>query len=73
MSERPIYNYAKLRGRIVEKCGTIRECSHRTGIREEQFTNAFKGRRTFTQPEISVMCKVLEIEDEDLAAYFFAT
>ena len=73
MSERPEFNYSKLRGRIVEKCGTIRAVSEKTGIRGELFTDAFKGRRTFTQAEIYVLCDALDIPREQIADYFFAT
>lgn len=71
MSERMAFNYSRLRGRIVEKCGTIREASQLSGIRSEQFTDAFNGRRSFTQTEISKICEVLEIPKEEIATYFF--
>lgn len=71
MSERVALNYSKLRGRIVEKCGTIREAAEKTGIRAEQFTDAFKGRRTFTQTEILAICDALELLPEDIPVYFF--
>lgn len=71
MSERMTFNYAKLRGRIVEKLGTIQKAAEAADIRSEQFTDAFKGRRTFTQTEIVILCNVLEIPSEEIPAYFF--
>ncbi|MBR2759676.1 MAG: DUF739 family protein [Solobacterium sp.] len=73
MSDKPEFNYSKLRGKIVEKYGTIKAVSEKTGIRGELFTDAFKGRRTFTQAEIYVLSEALEIPKEDLASYFFET
>ena len=71
MSEKLTFNYAKLRGRIVEKCGTIQKATAESGIRSELFTDAFKGRRTFTQTEIATLCEILQIPGEEIAAYFF--
>lgn len=73
MSDKPEFNYSKLHGRIVEKFKTIKAVSEKTGIRGELFTDAFKGRRTFTQPEIYTLCDVLEIPREEMADYFFTT
>lgn len=73
MTGRIKFNYAKLRGRIVEKYRTITEFSKTSGIRAEQFTDAFKGERTFTQSEIKTICDLLEIPDAEIATYFFAT
>ncbi len=73
MSEKPVFNYSKLRGKIVEKYGTIKAISEKSEIRGELFTDAFKGRRTFTQAEIYRLCELLEIPDDQIADYFFAT
>lgn len=73
MSERVTLDYSKLRGRIIEKCGTIGAAAEKTGIRAEQFTDAFKGRRTFTQTEILAICEALDLHKEDIPVYFFET
>lgn len=73
MAERIRFDYSKLRGLIVEKFKTITKFSEVSGIRSEQFTDAFKGDRTFTQTEIAVICEKLEIDDTEIKKYFFTT
>jgi len=65
-------DYSKVRGRIVEKYKTIGKFAESSGIRAEQFTDAFNGRRSFTSMEIMRICELLEIPDEEIKIYFFA-
>ena len=73
MSERQQINYAKLRGRMVEKYGTIEKTAEAAGLRRDMISLALNGKRQFTQADILALARVLEIEDEEIGAYFFKT
>lgn len=73
MSERKVFNYSKLRGRMVEKFGTIAETAEAAGLRRDMLSMALNGHRSFTQAEIAVLAKTLEIPNEEVGIYFFAT
>ncbi len=64
-------DYSKVRGRIVEKYKTISNFAMKSGIRAEQFTDAFNGRRAFTSLEIMQICEMLKIPDDEIKLYFF--
>lgn len=73
MSERKIFNYAKLRGRMVEKYGSIEKTAEAAGLRRDMISLALNGKRQFTQADIMTLAKVLEIPSEEVGAYFFTT
>lgn len=65
------YNYSKLRGRIVEKFGTLRVFSENMGWSER--TNGLKLNSSveWSQSEIIKACVLLDINKEHMQAYFF--
>lgn len=65
------YDYSKLRGRIVEKFGTLGAFSRAMGWSER--TNGLKlnGAVEWNQSEIVKACDLLEIEVSDMQIYFF--
>lgn len=67
------YNYAKLLGRIVEKVGTQGKFSEKMGLSERSISLKLNGRVGWKQCEIAKACEVLEIDDKEISAYFFAT
>jgi transcriptional regulator with XRE-family HTH domain len=69
MSE--VFNYAKLRGRIVEKCGSQASFASKTGISVVTLTQKLKGRVAFRNDEILRMAKVLDIPTSKIPDYFF--
>ena len=73
MSERKIFNYAKLRGRMVEKYGSIEKTAEAAGLRRDMISLALNGKRQFTQADIMTLAKALEIPHEEVGAYFFTT
>ena len=73
MSERKQINYAKLRGRMVEKYGSIEKTAEASGLRRDMISLALNGKRQFTQADILTLARVLEVEDEEIGAYFFKT
>ena len=63
--------YNKLRGRIVEICGTQSEFSRRVGQSEQIISAKLSGNSAFTQDNIIAWCKVLNIDQNDIGNYFF--
>ena len=63
--------YNKLRGRIVEICGTQSEFSRRVGQSEQIVSAKLSGNSAFTQDNIIAWCKVLNIDQNDIGNYFF--
>jgi hypothetical protein len=65
-------NYSKLKGRIVEKCGTQGNFAQKMGLSERTVSLKLSGKIPFKQPEILKALEVLGLSDEDIQAYFFA-
>ena len=66
-----LFNYSKLKGRIVEKCGTQRVFAALMSISEATLISKLKGYTYFTQKEIAVAIKLLEIQPGEVTDYFF--
>ena len=64
-------NYSKLKGRIVEKCGTQGNFAQKMGLSERTVSLKLSGKIPFKQPEILKALEVLDLSDEDIQAYFF--
>ena len=73
MSERKQINYAKLREKKKKKYGSIEKTAEASGLRRDMISLALNGKRQFTQADILTLARVLEIEDEEIGAYFFKT
>lgn len=65
-------NYSKLLGRMREYGITQRELSGTIGINPATLNAKLKGRNVFTAQEIASICKMLEIPNCEIGAYFFA-
>lgn len=65
------YNFNRLRGKIVEICGTQGEFARRMGLSEHTMTQKMNGRVPFNQFEIDRAVGILSLEKEDIPAYFF--
>lgn len=65
------YDYSKLRGRIVEVCGTQEEFSRRIGISPRSLSLKMTGKRPFKQQEIAAAVLVLNLNRNDIPLYFF--
>ena len=66
------YNYAKLRGRIVERVGSQQKFAEEMGLSERTISLKINGKISWKQEEISKACTVLSINEQDILAYFFA-
>ena len=65
------FDYSKLKGRIIEKCGTQKAFSSLLGITEGTLTSKLLGYTYFTQQEIIRAVELLDIEPADVNVYFF--
>lgn len=61
----------KLRGRIVEKFGTIGAFCQTLGINPGTARNVLSGRTTPTRTKLLKWCEVLEIEPDDVGIFFY--
>lgn len=66
-----IYDYSKLKGRIVEKLGNQSVFAEKMQLSEPTIYNKLNGKIEFRQSEILNACNVLDIEEENIKAYFF--
>ncbi len=65
------YNYSKLNGRIIEKCGTQGKFAELMGLSERTISLKLNNKIMFKQDEITKAAKILEISIEDIQQYFF--
>ena len=64
--------YRKLRGRIVEKYGSLTEFATALGISRAMISKYLNGKAVFNTVSMDRWGKLLEIERSDYSAYFFA-
>lgn len=65
------FAYNKLRGRIIEICGSQAEFAKRVGQSEQIITAKLSGRSSFTQSNIITWSEALDIDQNDIGSYFF--
>ena len=66
------YNYSKLLGRIKE-CGLSQEqLAKEIGKDKSTLSSKLNGKYAFTTTEIDDICRVLDISNSEIGAYFFA-
>lgn len=65
------YDYSKLSGRIVEKCRTKERFAKEIGLSCKSLCDKMQGKVGWSQQQIAVACKVLEIKYTDIPLYFF--
>lgn len=66
------YNYSKLKGRIVEKCGKRSSFAKDMGLSERSLSCKLNNRNNWKQDEIVKAMEILDIAPEQLIEYFFA-
>lgn len=69
--ERMVFDYAKLKGRIIEKCGAQKVFAQRLAVSEQTLTAKLKCESYFTQNEILKAADILEIRPDLISMYFF--
>ena len=69
--EKILFDYGKLRGKIVEKYGTIQEFSRAMGRDPGVISHKLNGLNYFTQKEIVQAEKLLGLKPDTVYACFF--
>ena len=59
------YNYARLRGRIVEICGNNGKFAKAMNLSEHTMSKKLNNEIPFKQPEITKAVAILDIDDND--------
>lgn len=69
-----VFNYSKLRGRIVEKFGTISAFADAYGLTKVTMSKKLNGKIVFSQDDIVRMSmpEFLDIPPSEYHTYFFA-
>lgn len=68
----PIFNYQKLKGRIIEKLETNGKFAELMDWSRPTLSRKLSGESEWTQSEIIKACEILEIELTEFNLYFFA-
>ena len=68
---RVVFDYSKLKGRIIEKCNSQKAFADRLGITQSTLTSKLRGYTGFSQEEIFLSADILEINLERINQYFF--
>lgn len=68
---RVVFDYSKLKGRIIEKLGSQKVFAERLGISDATMTSKLTGKTYFSQDEIMKAIDVLAIEPGTTTDYFF--
>jgi hypothetical protein len=65
-------DYSKLKGRIIEKYGTLTEFSKHISISRVALTEKLHNRIKVSRDDILEWSKLLDITQEEMGAYFFS-
>lgn len=65
------FDYNKLRGRIVEKFGTQTAFAEAMGMSNGSVSGKLASKSYFSADEIVKACELLEIQTNEVSAYFF--
>ncbi len=66
-----MFETAKLRGRIIEKFGTLGEFATAAGCSSSFLSQYMNGKNTLDQRIIDKWVDLLDIQSDDIQAYFF--
>ena len=66
-----IERYAALRGRIVEKYGTQQDFCEALGVSQTSVSKKMSGKAGFSQKDIKLWCKLLDINLGDVGRFFY--
>lgn len=73
MDEKIIFNYSKLKGRIVEMYNNQKSFSQVLSISDTSLYKKLNNEVYFTQGEIFKMVNALQIPENEIVLYFFCT
>ena len=66
-----MFDYSKLKGRIIEKGSNYHEFAEKIGITDSGLSLRLNNHMNFKQMEIKKACEILEIPDTEIKNYFF--
>lgn len=66
------YSHRKLRGRIIEKFGTLTAFFDNLHISSVQASKKLNGKAGFSKDDIDEWCGLLDINLEDVGPFFYA-
>lgn len=66
-----LFEYCKLKGRIVEKFGTQAAFAREMGRSERTISLKMNGKVFWDQPEICKAVELLQLQETDIPTYFF--
>lgn len=66
-----MYKYNKLRGRIVEKYGTLKEFAKAIGLSQNSLGKKLNCQTQISQSDVEKWCKLLEIAREEIPDFFY--
>lgn len=66
-----MFDYSRLRGRIVEKFGTLTAFYKNLSYTEEMAYRKINNRAGFSQEDIVEWCGILDIDLKDVGSYFY--
>lgn len=65
------FDYSKLRGRIIEKFGSIRGFANHLDLQEQLVGKKLLNQVKISQPDIIKWSEALDIDQNDIGVYFF--
>lgn len=65
------YDYSKLNGRIIEKCGTQAVFAEKMNLSERTVSLKLNNKVPWKQPEMQKAAKILDFPPADIQQYFF--
>ena len=66
------YEYRKLKGRIVEKYGTMGAFADALGLSKQSLSLKMTGKVGLSQEDIELWSELLDIDQEDYGVFYFA-
>lgn len=66
------YEYRKLKGRIVEKYGTMAAFADALGLSKQSLSLKMTGKVGLSQEDIEQWSELLDIQQEDYGIFYFA-
>lgn len=67
-----MFNYNFLKGKIVEKCGTQTKYAEQLGITIQALSKKFNNVNTFSQDQIDLSIRILDLSSEEVKKAFFS-
>ena len=71
MMDSSAFDHSKLRGRIIEKFGTLKAFYEKLPITSDMAFRKFSGRSGLSRIDILEWCELLDISISEIPAYFF--